>query len=138
MTTVVVSDELQASTDTVWHAMSDFGGIKVGGPITSFETEGQGVGMVRKIGMGGGLVIERLDVHDKESHTFAYAIINDDSPLPVQNYAATVVITPTGHNACRVDWTGTFDPRGEESVAIKTVEGIYKGGIARAKTATGG
>ena len=53
MTTVNVTEDLNGAAAEVWAALSDFGGIKVGGPITSFSTEGDGVGMVRTIGMGG-------------------------------------------------------------------------------------
>lgn len=138
MTTVTVEQDLNAPAQAVWEALSDFGGIKVGGPITSFETEGEGVGMIRKIGMGGGLVVERLDVHDADAMTFAYAIINDDAPLPVANYSASVVITATGDSSCHVNWSGQFEPKGDEAAAVQVVEGIYKGGIAGARKATGG
>ncbi len=138
MTTVTVDEDVNAPAQAVWDILSDFGGIKVGGPITSFETEGEGVGMIRKIGMGGGLVVERLDNHDAQALTFTYVITNDDAPLPVSDYSATVTITATGDNSCHVNWTGTFEPQGDEAAAVQVVEGIYKGGIAGARKATGG
>lgn len=139
MTTVTVSEDINASADAVWAALSDFAGIKVGGAITSFETTGSGVGMVRTIGMGGGKVVERLDRHDATARVFAYSIINDDSPLPVSGYSAAVVITPKGEGACNVNWSGTFEPRGaSEADASKVVEGIYRGGIKGARRATEG
>ncbi len=137
MTTVKVSEDINGPAAGVWAALSDFGGIKVGGPITSFETEGEGVGMVRTIGMGGGLVVERLDRHDADAMVFAYAILNDDSPLPVSGYSATVQITDTGDGTCHVDWTGVFEPRGSEADAVENITGIYQGGIARARQAVG-
>jgi hypothetical protein len=138
MTTVTVSEDINAGAARVWAAISDFGGIKVGGPVTSFETQGEGVGMVRTIGLGGGLVVERLDRHDPEALVFAYSILNDDCPLPVRDYSATVQITPTGADSCRVDWTGVFEPKGPEADAMKVVEGIYRGGINGARSAVGG
>lgn len=138
MTTVNISEDINGAADSVWTALSDFGGIKVGGPITSFETEGTGVGMIRTIGMGGGQVIERLDRHDAEAMVFSYAIINDDCPLPVSDYSATVQVIDKGDGTCRVDWTGTFEPKGSEAEAIGVVEGIYRGGIAGARKAVGG
>ncbi len=139
MAKVTVSEDIKASAADVWKALSDFGGIKVGGPITSFETKGSGVGMVRTIGMGGGTVVERLDKHDAKAMVFAYSIINDDCPLPVSGYASTVKITDKGAAGCHVDWTGTFEPKGaSEAEAAKVVEGIYRGGIARARKALGG
>ncbi|HEX7035491.1 MAG TPA: SRPBCC family protein [Pseudomonadales bacterium] len=138
MTTVTVSENVNASADRVWAVLSDFGGIRVGGPITSVEVEGQGVGMVRTLGLGGGKVIERLDRFDPSARVFGYSIINDDCPLPVSGYSATVQITDNGDGTCKVDWTGRFEPKGSEEEARKVVEGIYRGGIAAARQATGG
>jgi Polyketide cyclase / dehydrase and lipid transport len=139
MTKVTVSEDINAKAAAVWAALSDFGGIKVGGPITSFSAEGKGVGMVRTIGMGGGLVVERLDKHDANAMEFAYSITNKDCPLPVSGYSATVKITDKGDNKCNVTWTGNFTPKGaSEADASKVVEGIYRGGIAGARRAVGG
>lgn len=139
MTTVTVSEDIDGKAADVWAVLSDFGGIKVGGPITSFEVEGEGVGMVRTIGMGGGKVVERLDRHDARAKVFAYSIINDDCPLPVSGYSATVTITDSDDGTCHVDWTGTFEPKGaSEADASKVVEGIYRGGIAGARKAVAG
>jgi len=139
VTTVQVVESIAASADDVWNILSDFGGIKVGGPIEAFEIEGEGVGAVRTITMGGGQVIERLDVFDPATRTFAYSILNNDNPLPVANYAATVKITAEGDGACRVDWSGTFDVDGaDEETACTVVRGIYTGGIQRARAALGG
>lgn len=139
MTTVTVKEDIQGPAADVWAAISDFGGIKVGGPITSFEAEGEGVGMVRTIGMGGGQVVERLDRHDADAMVFSYSIINDDCPLPVSNYSATVEVNGNGDGTTRVTWSGTFEPRGtSEADASKVVEGIYKGGIAGARKAVEG
>ena len=138
MTTVQVVESITASAVDVWNILSDFGGIKVGGAIESFAIEGEGVGAVRTITTGGGQVIERLDVHDASTFTFAYSIINEDNPLPVSNYSATVKITPDGDNACTVDWSGTFEPKGaDEETASTLVRGIYTGGIRGARKVLG-
>jgi hypothetical protein len=139
MTTVTVSEDIQGKAADVWARLSDFGGIRVGGPVTSFEVEGQGVGMIRTIGMNGGKVVERLDRHDPAAMVFAYSILNEDCPLPVRGYSATVTITDRGDGTCNVHWTGTFEAKGApEADAIKVVEGIYRGGIAGARKAVGG
>ncbi len=137
MTTVQVVERIEANAQKVWEILSDFGGIKVGGPITAFKIEGEGVGAVRTITMGAGQVVERLDVKDLATLTFAYVILNDDSPLPVSGYAAKVQITPDGDNACSVDWSGSFTPKGDEEAAVKVVRGIYTGGIRGAQKALG-
>jgi len=138
MTVVKVVEGIQAPADKVWVAISDFGDIQVGGPVTSVDVEGNGVGMVRTIGMGGGRIIERLDRHDPDDRTFSYSIINDDCPLPVSGYSSTAIVTDNGDGTATVDWTGTFEPKGGEAEASAIVEGIYRGMIARARKAVGG
>lgn len=139
MTTVTVREEINGSARDVWNVLSDFGGIKVGGPITSFQTEGEGVGMVRHIGMGHATIVEKLDRHDVDAMEFAYSIINDDGPLPVADYSASVSVSDKGDGTCEVVWTGEFEPKGaSEEDASKVVEGIYRGGIAGARRAVEG
>ncbi len=135
MTTVTVVEQIAASADDVWAMLSDFGGIKVGGPIQSFEVEGEGVGAVRTIGMGAGQVIERLDVFDPAARTFAHCILNEDCPLPVSGYSAKVVVTED-EQGCSVEWSGEFDVKGgDEEASCKVIRGIYTGGIASARKA---
>lgn len=139
MTTVTVEETINGKAADVWAILSDFGGVKPGGPITSVEVEGEGVGMVRTLGLGGGTVVERLDAHDPEAMTFGYCILNEDNPLPVSGYSATVKVADLGDGTCRVTWSGSFEPKGApEADAVKVVEGIYKGGIAGARKAVGG
>ena len=132
-----VVKKVEAHADAVWEQLSDFAGIQPGGPIEAVNYEGEGVGMLRHISMGGGVVSERLDEHDSQRRTFTYTIINDDCPLPFSNYSATVSITDDGDGTCTVDWTGTFDAKGDEAAAVKVASGIYAGGIKGAKIALG-
>lgn len=135
MTKVTVSEDIKGSAAAVWAALGDFAGIKVGGPITDFSTEGEGVGMTRTIVMGGARIVERLDAHDPAKMYFAYSIINDDCPLPVNNYRANVQISDKGDGTTNVTWIGEFEPKGDEAAAVQAVEGIYRGGIAGARKA---
>ena len=133
-----VVKKINAPADAVWAQLSNFRSIKAGGPIESISYEGEGVGMVRNIGMGGGLVVERLEAHDSSQRTFTYAIINEDCPLPFRNYSATVSVTDNGDRTSTVDWTGTFEPRGvDEAQAINVASGIYAGAIKGARIALG-
>ena len=138
MTIVTVVETIAANANDVFKVLGDFGRIKVGGAITAFELEGDGVGAVRTITMGGGQVIERLDEHDSEKLVFGYSILNEDNPLPVSNYSSHVEITANGENACTVNWSGTFEPKGaDEAAASKVIHGIYTGGIASTRKALG-
>ncbi len=137
MTIAKVVEKVAASAADVWAQLSDFGGIKIGGMIESFEVEGEGVGAVRTIGLANGSVVERLDRHDAEQRIFTYSITND-CPLPVSSYSATIKITDNGDGSCTVDWTGTFEPKGaSEEQAVKVVKGIYTGGIQGARKSLG-
>jgi len=135
LTIVKVVESIKADAKSVWDILGDFGGIKVGGPVTAFEVEGEGVGAVRTITMGGALIVERLEAFDPENFTFTYAIINEDCPLPVSDYSATVEITAS-EGGCTVNWTGNFEPKGQaEDEAKEMVRGIYTGAITGARNA---
>lgn len=138
MTIVTVVETITANAQDVFKVLGDFGRIKVGGAITAFELEGDGVGAVRTITMGDGQVIERLDEYDSERLVFGYSILNEDNPLPVSNYSAHVEITANDENTCTVNWSGTFEPKGtDEAAASKVVRRIYTGGIAGTRKALG-
>ena len=95
--------------------------------------------MVRTISLGEGRIVERLDAHDDDAMHFAYSIINDDCALPVSDYSASVQVTDLGSDGCRVEWSGTFEPKGApEAEVIPVVENIYRGGIAGARQAVEG
>jgi carbon monoxide dehydrogenase subunit G len=139
MAEVKVSEELEASADAVWTLLSDFGGIaKWGGGIEGCTVEGEGVGAVRTITVGGGASIqERLESCNDAERTFSYAIIGK-SPLPVSDYLSTVVVTALGASRARVDWSSTFEPTGvpaEQAQGI--IRGVYEGGIKGLKRTLG-
>ena len=138
MTIVTVVETVAANAIDVFKILGDFGRIKVGGAITAFEIEGDGVGAERTITLGGGRVIERLDEHDSEKLIFGYSILNEDNPLPVSNYSSQVKITANDETACTVTWSGTFEPKGaDEAAASKVIRGIYTGGIASTRDTLG-
>lgn len=138
MATAQVVKQVAAPVDAVWSRIADFGGVQAGGPIESVAFEGEGVGMTRTLGMGGGQVVERLEFHDEAKRRFTYAIINDDSPLPFADYEATVQLGDNGDGTTTVIWTGTFDPKGiPEADAVNTATGIYAGAIKGTKIALG-
>jgi hypothetical protein len=138
MTTVQVVETIAANANDVFDNLGDFGRIKVGGAITAFEIEGDGVGAVRIITMGDAQVIERLNVHNKAALEFSYSILNEDNPLPVSEYSSHVKITADSDGSCTVDWTGTFQPKNaDEAAAAKVVRGIYTRGIAGTRSALG-
>ncbi len=136
MATAQVVKKIAAPLSAVWAQLGNFAGIRVGGAVESVRYEGEGEGMVRTIGMGGGEVVERLDTHDEAGRRFSYSILNDDSPLPFTGYSASVQLGDNGDDSTTVIWTGTFEPRGvPEADAINVATGIYAGAIKGARAA---
>lgn len=140
MTTVQVTEKVGASADKVFADISDFGGASRLDVVESCVVEGKGVGAVRTIELkgGAGRVVERLESFDPKARSFSYRIINDDCPLPVQNYVAVVTVRDDGANACTVEWTGNFEPKAAESEVKPMIAGIYTGGIEITRRAVGG
>ncbi len=133
MSHVEVVDEVRASADAVWELVRDFGGITKWSTIESCEVEGEGIGAVRTLGIGGGASIrERLESFDQGSRSFSYSII--DGPLPLENYLSTFQVSERGADRCQIEWGSSFDPVGasEEQVA-GILRGVYEGGIAAIK-----
>jgi hypothetical protein len=133
-----VNQEFQASADTVWKEVADFGGIGEWAPgVESCKLEGEGVGSVRVLGMAGGVVMkERLETLDAAARCLSYAII--EGPMPVENYLATIKVVPVGDGS-RVDWGASFDaPEGVPADAVaKGVGGAYSGMLAALKKKLG-
>ncbi len=137
MGSVKVVETVNASADQVWELFRDFGGItRFSQGIDSCTVEGEGLGAVRTITMGGGLKLqERLEAFDDGGRTLSYAIIGDH-PLPFDNYLSTIKVVAQG-DACTVEWSSTYDPKGTEDQASGLIQGIYKGGIAGIKKTLG-
>lgn len=141
MASVQVQDRLNASIDQVWQLVADFGGIgKWIDPslVKSCEADGNNVGAMRTIVLAdGGVVKERLDALEPGARRFTYAIVGE-SPIPVDNYSATVKLTEAD-GGTQIDWVSTFEPRGiSQAEAEEIVNGIYTGGIAGIRKAVGG
>ena len=136
MGSVKVVESVNASADRVWELFRDFGGItRFSQGIESCTVEGEGVGAVRTIAMGALKLQERLEAFDDGGRTLSYAIIGDH-PLPFDNYLSTIKVVAQG-DACTVEWSSTYDPKGTEDQASGIIQGIYKGGIAGIKKALG-
>jgi hypothetical protein len=129
MASVKISERVEASASDVWDLLRDFGGVtRYSRGIESCTVEGEGIGSVRTLTMGGGVQIaERLEAFDDAGRRLQYAIVS--GPLPMEDYLSTVEVREDG-DACVIDWSSTFDPKGvSEEQACGMVEGIYRGGI---------
>ena len=136
---VVVEENLAAAADRVFAVIGDFAGLEKNEMIRDFTVTGSGVGAVRSVTLAnGGVIEERLEKHDATARTFTYAIINEQTALPVAQYVSTVVVTPLDAGASTVNWSSTFEPVGiSESQAETIIAGVYRGGIARTRRRLG-
>jgi len=141
MATVSVRDELEASIQTVWDLISDFGDLSAWAPTaTVAEVKGKGVGAVRRVQLDapGEMVFrERCEAHDPEAHSFSYAVL--ESPIPFKDYVAVVKLSDLGPGRCDIEWSSRFEPDGApEAVLISGVEDTYAAFIAAIKRALSG
>lgn len=136
MGSVKVVETVGASADRVWELLRDFGGVtRFSDGIQSCTVEGDGVGAVRTLSMGGLKLQERLEAFDDGGRTLSYAIVGDH-PLPFDNYLSTIKVVDQGES-CTVEWSSTYDPKGEGDQAAGLIQGIYTGGIAGIRKALG-
>ena len=138
MAGIDVTRDFQAKADTVWATLRDFGGLSEWMPgIGGCELEGEGIGSVRSVAMGPATVKERLESFDDAARSLSYSIV--EGPLPAQDYLATIRVTETGAESCRVDWTARFElPEGltQEQIA-PALEGAYGGALDALKQKLG-
>lgn len=136
---VVVEETVAADADRVFEVIGNFAGLERNEMIADFTVTGSGVGAVRRIILAnGGVIEERLEAHDAARRTFTYAIINQQTALPVANYSATVTVKPLDAHSAAIHWAGSFNPAGvSEAQAETLIGGIYKGGIARTRRRLG-
>lgn len=137
MASAKVSERVEASAERVWGLLGDFGGIdRFSDAIEKCTVEGEGVGARRTLSMGAISLVERLEAFDGPGRRLQYSIV--EGPLPMENYLATIEVREDGTDACTVDWSGSFDPKGiSDEQAVAMVEGIYKGGIKGVKKTLG-
>jgi len=134
-----VDETFALSAGEMWKTLSDFAGVHTWMPgVESCEVEGEGIGALRRVVLGGMQITEKLISQDEEARTFAYSII--EGPLPVQNHLSTVSVHETGAKACRVTWAARFsaaDPAIESGVGT-ALTGAYGGALKALKQKLGG
>jgi len=129
MAHVHTEGEIEATPDKVWGVVGDFAGFvkAIGAPV---ELEGEGIGSRRIIKLGAQSIVERLEELDHGRQRISYTIL-EPGPLPVENYRATIQLSPSGQSRSTMTWWSDFEPRGaSEDDAVAAVRGVYEGGIA--------
>ncbi|RWO83328.1 MAG: SRPBCC family protein [Mesorhizobium sp.] len=124
---VASSATVAGKPDTVWQKIGDFCAIQTWHPaVSKCEQSEEGGATYRTLTTtDGGAIKEKLVEQTDTSYT--YDII--DSPLPVENYRATISVSAEG-DGTRVDWKSSFDSKGQSDDDAKNViSGIYKAGL---------
>lgn len=110
-----------------WKKIGDFCAIQIWHPSVSKceQTDEAGTTYRTLTATDGGTIKEKLVEQTDTSYT--YEII--ESPLPVDNYRATISVSADG-DATRVDWKGSFDAKGQSDAEAETViREIYEAGL---------
>ncbi len=126
MADVRIEDEIAGGVDAVWAKIADFGGIEEWAPrLEKCELEGEGVGSVRRISMGGMQIGERLEKLDEAGRSLTYSIV--EGPMPVENYLATITVSDIGSGRSHIVWTCSFDAPGMSEEQAQGLAGGMEG-----------
>lgn len=136
MTRVYISSVINTSADSVWKVIRNFNCMPDWHPaIVESRIEGDNppdqIGCVRSFRLeSGGYVRERLLGLSDYDYSFTYAII--DSPLEVENYVATLKLTPiTDGGRTFAEWSADFDcsPEKENDLLDQIGKNVFQTGF---------
>lgn len=108
----------------------------------SSATDGNTVGSVRTLDLGGPKLTEKLTAYDGPGMSYGYTII--DTPenrkiVPVSDYHSTLTVRPGADGGSLVSWEGRFERADtsehpaagqDDAAAVKAISGIYSTGLA--------
>lgn len=136
MTKIYVSSVIDAPAERVWALVRDFNGLPKWHPaIADSRIEGglpaDKIGCIRNFNLkSGGHIREQLLELSDFDYTCMYAILA--SPLGVENYRATLQLTPiTDGNRTLVEWSAEFDCAAERARALQEQigQGVFQAGF---------
>ncbi|MEO1191442.1 MAG: SRPBCC family protein [Pseudomonadota bacterium] len=136
MPRVYVSSVLPAAADQVWTVVRDFNGLPNWHPGIADSKIEEGrpadrVGVIRSFHTrDGGHIREKLLSLSDYDYACSYAIL--ESPMGVENYVATLKVTPiTDGNRAFIEWTADFDcPPERETELVQLIgQGVFQGGF---------
>lgn len=145
MATAYTSCTINASPDLVWATIRDFNALPEWHPdIAESEIEAgrsaDSVGCIRNFVLRDGRRIREklLALSDKErSYTYDF----QTWPFPVENYEATIRVTPLGNPiGAFVEWWATFDSdlAAQQELIEGFRDGVFAKGLAALKSALEG
>lgn len=119
---------------TVWKLLGDFNALDVWLPPvvnSTFSGEATKPGAVRVLDLGNNVTVtEKLMAYSSANRSYSYAFLA--SPLPVNNYVATIELSAAPEGKTLIKWSSTFDAAGApDDKAKEAIQGIYDAGLAK-------
>jgi len=139
------SSVLKVSSDRVWDVVRDFNNLPAWHPaVAESRIEGGApsdqIGCVRAFRLNdGGFIRERLLAMSDYDLSCTYAIL--ESPMGVENYVATVKLTPITDGAQTfIEWSAEFncDPGREDELIALIGDDVFQGAFNALKERFGG
>jgi mxaD protein len=136
---------INAPAAKVWTKVSNFNDLGAWHPAVKSTEIVSGtnnkVGAERLLTLqDGGTIKEKLLAYSAKKHSFKYSII--EGVLPVSSYVSTVSVKAQGKDKTLVVWNGTFKRKDtsatpaagqDDEAAVKTMTGVYRGGLDNLK-----
>jgi hypothetical protein len=145
MASIFVSSVLEAPVDRVWARIRDFNALPRWHPMIAESQIEDGlpsdkIGCVRNFRLqNGDRIRERLLGLSDHELFCTYAIL--ESPMPLENYVATLRLTPvTEGNRTFIEWTAEFTcaREVEEELTHDIAQNVFRGGFDSLKRHFGG
>jgi hypothetical protein len=145
MASIFVSSVLEAPVDRIWARIRDFNALPRWHPMIAESQIEDGlpadkIGCVRNFRLqNGDRIRERLLGLSDHELFCTYAIL--ESPMPLENYVATLRLTPvTEGNRTFIEWTAEFTcaPEVEEELVHDIAQNVFRGGFDSLKRHFGG
>jgi len=137
--------EIAAPPAKVWSVIAQFSDLTWVPPVkASTATQGNMVGSVRTLDLGGPRLLEELKAYDAAAMSYTYVITRDPAnvkTLPVTDYTSTITVKPSAAGSL-VTWTGTFKRADQgdapaatmdDKTATTAIGGVYDAGLGGLK-----
>ena len=123
---------LNVSSKAVWALVGGFKAIDRWHPDITDSTligTGKDEGDIRILTLDNNdTIVERLDFYYENSMTLQYRIL--ESPLPIENYTATITVINKDEDMAEVVWKSSFDAVSISEDEVKQIiRGIYLAGF---------
>lgn len=127
MVELEVVRNINASTESVWQILGDYGNLSWVPGADNVEVEGEGIGMIRRLFIPGvdTPIEEVLTAKNESANTFSYRIPKNDV-IPFDDYTADVSVDSTKEGSTVV-WKCSFDEgQMAQADAKDMIGGSYK------------